>query len=40
MRAGGKGNDSMTFGYGSSSIGNGEPMKDIKWGYNVLGLIL
>lgn len=40
MRAGGKGNDSMEFRHGSSFIGNGDPMKDIKCAYNVLESIL
>lgn len=36
MRAGGKGNNSMEFGHGYSSVGNGDPMKDIKCGYTML----
>lgn len=40
MRAGGKGNDSMEFRHGSNFLGNGDPMKDIKYGYNMFESIL
>lgn len=33
MRAGGKSNDSMEFGPGSSYKGTGDPAKDIKHSY-------